>query len=175
MSQTSPEPIPEVGAPAPLFSTRNQFGQPISLTESRGAPTVLIFYPYAFSSICTGELRGVRDHRQRLSDLGVRVLAISCDPMFALRAYAEAEELPFDLLTDHWPHGSIARAYGIFDDQRGCALRGTFLLDADGVVRWRVVNGIGQARDLDELLNALTGAEFCDVPVSPDKPQRSVR
>lgn len=154
MSQTSAEFIPEVGEPAPPFTTRNQFGQTVSLAELRGTPAVLVFYPYAFSSICTGELRGMRDHWQRFSDLGVRVLAISCDPMFALRSYAEAEELPFDLITDHWPHGLIARAYGVFDDQRGCALRGTFLLDADGVVRWRVVNGIGEARDLDDLFAA---------------------
>ena len=125
---------------------------------------MLVFYPYAFSSICTGELRGVRDHWQQFSDLGVRVLAISCDPMFASRAYAEAEDLPFDLLTDHWPHGSIAQAYGVFDDERGCALRGTFLLDADGIVRWRVLNGIGEARDLDELLKALTGSVPPPVP-----------
>ncbi len=63
----------------------------------------------------------------------MRVLGISCDAMFSLRAYADAERVPFDLLTDHWPHGAIARAYGIFDEQAGCALRATFVLDADGV------------------------------------------
>lgn len=157
MSPTGPEFLPEIGALAPTFHTRNQFGQTISLAELRGVPVALVFYPYAFSSICTGELRGVRDHWPRFVESGVRVLAISCDPMFALRTYAEAEDLPFDLLTDHWPHGSVARAYGVFDDQRGCALRGTFLLDAGGVVRWRVVNGMAEARDLNELLNALTG------------------
>ena len=155
MSPTAADHLLQIGAPAPAFVTRNQFGQTISGAELQGAPVVLVFYPYAFSSICTGELRGVRDQWSRFEGLGVRVLAISCDPMFALRAYAEAEALPFDLLTDHWPHGSIARSYGVFDEQRGCALRGTFLLDADGILRWRVVNGIGEARDLDELLNAL--------------------
>lgn len=157
MSQIVAESDPEIGAPAPPFSTRNQYGQTISLAELRGAPAVLIFYPYAFSSICTGELRGVRDHWQSFEGLGVRVLAISCDPMFALRAYAEAERLSFELLTDHWPHGAIAQAYGVFDVRRGCALRGTFLLDADGVLRWRLVNGIGEARDVDELLHVLPG------------------
>ena len=159
MSQACSDAVPPLGAPAPDFSTRNQYGQTVSLTDLQGTSVVLVFYPFAFSSICTGELRGVRDQWSRFDRLGVRVLAISCDPMFALRAYSEAEELPFDLLTDHWPHGSIAQAYGVFDDRAGCALRGTFLIDADGVIRWRVVNGIGEARDLDELLDVLTGSD----------------
>jgi peroxiredoxin len=83
------------------------------------------------------------------------VLGVSCDAMFTLRAYAEAEALPFDLLTDHWPHGAIAQAYGIFDDQAGCALRATFVLDAEGVVTWRVVNGIGEPREMTDLLAVL--------------------
>ena len=83
------------------------------------------------------------------------MVAISCDAMFTLRAYADAEGLPFDLLTDHWPHGEIARAYGVFDEEAGCALRGSFLLDADGLVRWSVVNGIGEARDIAAHLAAV--------------------
>lgn len=143
------------GVPAPDFSTRNQHGQPVTPAEIRGAPALLIFYPWAFSSICTGELRELRDDWHRFDELGVRVLAVSCDTMFTLRAYADAERLPFDLLTDHWPHGAIARAYGVFDERAGCALRGSFLLDDEGLVRWRVVNGIGEARDLAEHLAAL--------------------
>jgi mycoredoxin-dependent peroxiredoxin len=144
-----------VGAVAPDFSSRNQYGQTVSLADLRGSPAVLVFYPWAFSSICTGELRGVRDQWRRFDELGARVLAISCDAMFTLRAYADAEGLSFDLLTDHWPHGGIARAYGVFDEGAGCALRGSFLLDADGVVRWSVVNGIGEARDIETHLAAL--------------------
>jgi peroxiredoxin len=146
-----------IGAPAPDFSTRNQYGQTVSSSDLRGAPTVLIFYPWAFSSICTGELRSLRDRWQRFDELGARVVAISTDSMFTLRAYADAEGIAFDLLTDHWPHGGIARAYAVFDDVAGCALRGSFLLDADGVVRWSVVNGIGEARDLEQHLTALAG------------------
>jgi peroxiredoxin len=146
----------EIGAQAPDFSTRNQYGQTVSLADLAGTPAVLIFYPWAFSSTCTGELRGIRDQWRRFDELGARVVAISCDAMFTLRAYAEAEGLTFDLLTDHWPHGAIAQAYGVFDDQNGCSLRGSFLLDSAGVVRWTTVNGIGEARDLEEHLAALT-------------------
>jgi peroxiredoxin len=153
---SEPAQVIGIGAPAPDFSSRNQYGQTVSLSDLRGAPTVLVFYPWAFSSICTGELRDLRERWQRFDDLGARVVAISCDAMFTLRAYGDAEGLSFDLLTDHWPHGGIARAYGVFDEVAGCALRGSFLLDADGVVRWSVVNGIGEARDLEEHLAALS-------------------
>lgn len=145
----------EVGERAPDFRSRNQHGQTVTRDDLRGAPAVLLFYPWAFSSICTGELRSLRDQWRRFDELDARVLGISCDAMFTLRAYAEAEGLTFDLLTDHWPHGAIARSYGVFDDEAGCALRGSFLLDGEGVVRWSTVNGIGEARDIEEHLTAL--------------------
>ncbi len=141
-----------VGQSAPDFTARNQHGEPVTLSSLRGAPVVVLFYPWAFSGICRGELAAVRDDHQRFVDAGVRVLAVSCDAMFTLRAYADAEQIGFDLLTDHWPHGAIARAYQVFDETAGCALRGTFVLDAEGIVTWRVVNGIGEARDLADVL-----------------------
>jgi peroxiredoxin len=141
-----------VGQPAPDFTARNQHGELVSTAGLRGAPAMLLFYPWAFSSICRAELAAVRDHHDRFTAAGARVLAVSCDAMFTLRAYADAEQIGFDLLSDHWPHGAIARAYGVFDEQAGCAQRGTFVLDADGVVTWRVINGIGEPRDLAELL-----------------------
>ena len=86
---------------------------------------------------------------------GARVLGISCDPMHGLRAFAEALPITTELLSDHWPHGAIASAYGVFDDQAGCALRATFVLDRAGLIRWRVVNGIGEPREIADLLGAL--------------------
>lgn len=144
-----------VGHPAPDFIARNQHGEQVSLAALRGAPAVLIFYPWAFSGICRGELAAVRDSHERFTAAGARVLAISCDAMFTLRAYADAEEIGFDLLSDHWPHGAIANAYGVFDADAGCALRGTFVLDAEGVITWRTVNGIGEPRDLADVLGRL--------------------
>ena len=75
--------------------------------------------------------------------------------MFTLRAYADTERIGFDLLSDHWPHGAIARAYGVFDEQAGCALRGSFVLNATGVVILTVLRGIDEQRDLAELLKGL--------------------
>ncbi|MET0694011.1 MAG: peroxiredoxin [Propionibacteriaceae bacterium] len=144
-----------MGSPAPDFVTRNTHGENVTLSELRGAPVLLVFYPFAFTGTCTGELRAVQEHLTELRALGTRVLALSTDTMFALRVFAEAEGFEFDLLTDHWPHGAIATAYGVFDEQLGCAMRGSFVLDAAGVVTWKTVNHIGEARDIAEHVAAL--------------------
>ncbi len=146
---------PRVGELAPDFSTRNQHGQDVGLADLRGAPAVLIFYPWAFSGICTGELCAVRDDLAGFTAVGARVLALSCDPVFALRAFADAERLGFDLLSDHWPHGAIARSYGVFDDTAGVARRGSFVLDATGTITWSLDQGIGEPRDIAAHLAAL--------------------
>lgn len=149
---------PAVGTAAPDFRTRNQHGEAVTLADLRGGPAVLIFYPWAFSGICIGELCAVRDDLSRFLDVGARVLAVSCDPMFALRAFDEAEGLGFDLLTDHWPHGAIATAYGVFDDTLGVARRGSFVLDAQGLVTWSLDQGIGEPRDIAAHFAALAAS-----------------
>ena len=145
---------PAVGDAAPDFRTRNQHGETVTLSGLLEAGheerVLLVFYPWAFSGICTGELGALRAGHAELVEAGVRVVAVSCDAMFTLRAFADAENLPFELLSDHWPHGAIARAYGVFDDEAGCALRGSFLLDRSGTITWSVLNGIGEARDIVE-------------------------
>lgn len=150
--------MPEVGQAAPEFTARNQHGQEITRSSLLGRPAVLVFYPWAFSGICTGELCALRDDLAQFTAVQARVLAISCDPMFTLRAFADAEGLTFDLLADHWPHGRIAQSYGVFDAEWGVARRGSFVLDADGRVSWSVVTGIGEARSIAEHLQALQPA-----------------
>ncbi|QMW67648.1 peroxiredoxin [Mumia sp. ZJ1417] len=145
----------EIGSEAPDFTLKNQHGEEVSLSALRGKKTLLVFYPFAFSGICTGELCELRDNLAAFNDLGAEVLAISCDPMFALRAFAEKDGLSFSLLSDFWPHGEVAQSYGVFDEARGCALRGSFLVDESGVVRWKIENGLPDARDLKTYLGAL--------------------
>jgi mycoredoxin-dependent peroxiredoxin len=147
--------VPATGGPAPDFSARNQFGEEVRLSDLRGRrPVVLVFYPYAFSRVCTSELGALRDRRDLLA--AAEFLAVSCDPMFTLRAYAESERLEFALLSDFWPHGAIASQYGVFDAERGAAERGTFVVDEAGVIRWSVVNPVGEARSVDDYARALT-------------------
>jgi len=147
----------EAGAPAPDFELRDQHGATVRLSALRGKAVVVMFYPFAFSSVCTGELADVRDRQPTFESDGVQLLAVSCDPMFALRAFADRDGLSFPLLSDFWPHGEVARAYGVFDEQRGCAERSTFIVDQQGVLRWSVHNQKPDARDLDEQARVLAG------------------
>jgi peroxiredoxin (alkyl hydroperoxide reductase subunit C) len=145
-----------VGQEAPDFSLQDHEGQPVRLSDFRGAANVLVvFYPFAFSGICSGELSELRDNRAAFGADKVQVLAVSCDPMFSLRAWAEQEGYGFPLLSDFWPHGEVARAYGVFDSDRGMAVRGSFLVDTEGVLRWSVVNAPGEARDLSAYRDAI--------------------
>ncbi|SDL86059.1 Peroxiredoxin [Nonomuraea maritima] len=141
----------EVGALAPDFELQDQHGAPVRLSRFRGRKVVLVFYPLAFSGICHGELSVLRDHP--IDD--AQVLTVSVDSVFAHRAWADREGFTFSLLSDFWPHGQVARAYGVFDEAKGVAQRGTFVIDREGVIRWSVVNPSSQARDVADYVKAL--------------------
>lgn len=145
-----------IGKPAPDFELKDQNGNTVKLSAFRGEKNVVVlFYPFAFTGTCTGELCGLRDQLELFQNDDVQLLAISCDSMFTLRIFAEKENYSFPLLSDHWPHGAVAQKYGVFDEARGCAVRGTFIIDKSGVVRWQIVNAISDARNLDEYKAAL--------------------
>jgi peroxiredoxin len=146
----------EVGGSAPDFELTDQHGTPVKLSDFRGKKVVLIFYPLAFSGVCQGELCEIRDELPRFGGDDVQVLTVSVDSMFSHRSWAEQQGYEFPLLSDFWPHGKVAQEYGVFDDARGVATRGTFIIDTAGVVRWKVVNAIPDARDLGEYQKVLT-------------------
>lgn len=146
----------QIGDKAPEFTLTSQHGEQVSLADFRGSKAVVVvFYPFAFSGVCTGELSALRDRLPELDNDDVALVAVSCDPMFSLRSFADAEGLTFPLLSDFWPHGEAASAYGVFDDQKGCARRGTYIVDRDGALRWMVENDIPDARDVDSYTRAL--------------------
>ena len=145
-----------MGELAPDFELRDQHGTPVRLSGLRGAKNVvLVFYPFAFSGVCSAELAALRDRFPEGGRPDVAVLAVSADATFSLRTWADAEDFSFALLSDFWPHGAVARSYGVFDENIGAATRGTFILDQAGVVRWRIVNPISQARDVADYQKAL--------------------
>ncbi len=147
---------PNVGDRAPDFALRDQHGRTVTVPSTPvDRSVVLVFYPFAFSRVCTGELHDLRDHLSRLTAAGGDVLAVSCDPMFALRVFADQDGLGFPLLSDFWPHGAVASAYGVLDEERGCARRSTFIIDPAGTVRWSVHNAMSDARDLDAYVRVL--------------------
>jgi mycoredoxin-dependent peroxiredoxin len=139
---------PEVGTPAPDFTLPDQNREQVTLSSFRGERAVLVvFYPFAFSRLCTGELCAVRDDLPSFQNEDVQVLAVSTDPPPALKAWADAERYEFPLLSDFWPHGKVAQEYGAFFDAAGMAVRATFLVDKTGTVRFAEVNGPGEPRD----------------------------
>ena len=125
----------EVGQQAPDFELKDQEGEPVSLSSFKGEKAVaLVFYPFTFTGVCEGELCRLRDDFSTFEDAGVQVIAVSCDSRFAQKMWAEQQGYQFPVLSDFWPHGAVAQAYGIFNEALGCANRGTFVIDKEGIV-----------------------------------------
>lgn len=144
------------GAIAPQFDLPDQFGAPQRLAARRGVrQVVLVFVPFAFSRVCTGELRELDGAAPMFAEAGAEVLVASVDAKYALRAWAETEGVGLTLLSDFWPHGEVAASYGAFDESAGFARRATFVIDLDGVIRSSFITGPGAARPLSAYRDAL--------------------
>lgn len=144
------------GDEAPDFELRDSTGQPVRLSDYRGKKAVvLMFYPFAFTGTCTGELCSIRDRIDDFSNDEVETLAVSCDAPPSLKVFAANEGLDFPLLSDFHPHGEVAQEYGVFNESLGAAERGTFVIDKDGTVVYSVHQGLGDARDDDAYAEAL--------------------
>lgn len=146
----------EIGTAAPDFALKDQHGQVVSLSSFKGQKNVvLLFYPFSFTGTCTGELCAMRDDLSAFQNDDAELLAVSCDSPFTQRVFAEKEGYNFPVLSDFWPHGAVATAYGIFNEEKGCAIRGTFIIDKEGIIRWTVINGMGDARNAGDYKTAL--------------------
>ncbi len=138
----------EVGAEAPDFVLKDQNNQEVRLSDLRGSKNVLlVFYPFAFTGVCQGELCEVQQNLNQYQNDSAQVLAVSVDSPYAHKVWAEREGYEFPLLADFWPHGATAQAYGVFNEAAGMANRGTFLIDKAGTVRFAEMNMPGDARD----------------------------
>ncbi len=141
---------------APDFELPNQFGEHIRLSEFRHRkPVALVFFPLAFSSTCTSELCELRDNLALFSDNSIELLGISVDSKATQRAFAEAEGYQFNLLADFWPHGAVAKEYGVFLPEKGFANRASFLIDLNGIIRASFITAPGEARSLTAYRDAL--------------------
>lgn len=146
----------EVGSVAPDFTLKDYNNEDVTLSSFRGDRAVLlVFYPAAFTGICTGELCAVRDDIAAFQNDDVQIVALSVDSVYALKIFAEQERYPFPMLSDFWPHGEVAQRYGVLNEQQGFANRGTFLVDVDGIVRFAEMNELGQGRNSDDWLAAI--------------------
>jgi len=148
--------LPAVGELAPDFELVDQHGTPVRLSSFRGHRNVLlVFYPWSLSRVCTGELCVLRDDLASFQNDDAQLLAVSIDSKYVQREFADREGFEFPVLADFWPHGEVARRYGVFDDVAGVALRGTFVIDRKGIVRWSVLRAIPDARDAQDYRGAL--------------------
>ena len=147
----------EIGHAAPEFSLKDQDGNVVSLSDYAGKQAVaLVFYPFTFTGVCEGELCAIRDDYAEFEAAGVQVLACSCDTRFAQAQWATQQGYQFPVLSDFWPHGEVAKAYGVFNDTLGCAMRGTFLIGKDGtIVDAFETPDLGTARDKSRYAEAI--------------------
>ncbi|HEY3737356.1 MAG TPA: peroxiredoxin [Jatrophihabitans sp.] len=150
----------QVGDVAPDFTLHDQNNEEFVLSSYRGNPdgkaVLIVFYPLAFTGICTGELGVVNVHIDDFQNDSVQTVSISVDSVFSHKIFAEREGFEFPLLADFWPHGEVAQTYGVFNDATGFANRGTFLVDSDGIVRFAEMNQPGDGRDANTWLAAIS-------------------
>jgi len=145
-----------IGDAAPDFTLANQNGEEITLSSFKGnKAVVLVFYPFSFTGICTGELCELRDNISLFEADNVEVLAISCDSKFTQKVFAEQEGYKFSVLSDFWPHGAVAKEYGVFLEDRGMATRATFVINKDGAITTKFVTAPGQAREFADYKKAI--------------------
>ncbi|RKQ94425.1 peroxiredoxin [Mycolicibacterium mucogenicum 261Sha1.1M5] len=146
----------EVGAIAPDFTLSDQHGEELTLSELVAeGPVALVFFPLAFSGICTGELCELRDNLQVFEDSKVRLVGVSVDSVFALKAWAQAEGYEFSILSDFWPHGAVSKEFGVFIEERGIATRATLVIGEGRTVLASFETAPGEARDFGAYREAI--------------------
>lgn len=146
----------EIGTRAPDFELSNQDGLSVGLESLVGKKSLIVFIPFPFTGVCESELCTIRDRLAVLGELSATVVAITCDTRFSNKHWSEENNLGFDVLSDFWPHGETARAYGAFNEALGCANRFTFVLDPGGVVRAVIqTDELGVGREFDAYTEAL--------------------
>jgi len=147
-------PVP-AGTPAPPFSLPSTPDQKVSLSDFRGGPLVLAFYPADWSPVCGDQMALYNELLSEFRKLGASLVGISVDGSWCHNAFAAARKLHFPLLADFEPKGEVARRYGVYREQDGTTERALFVIDGEGIVRWSYVSPIGVNPGADGILTAL--------------------
>ena len=147
----------EIGQEAPDFTLKSHTGEEVTLSQFRGKKNVvLVFIPFAFTGVCQGELCAIRDDFTPFESAGAQVLAISTGTAPTLSRWSDQQGWTFPTLSDFWPHGEVAKAYGAFNEQVGCANRVTVVIDMDGKIVDRFETGsLGEARPAERYEEAM--------------------
>lgn len=131
----------ETGSRAPEFDLEVDRTHRVRLSDFRGKRNVLlVFHPFAWTSVCEEEARDLQANLASFESAETEVILVSCDSSPVRQAWREQLQLEYTLASDFWPHGVAAKAYDVFDEERGAPVRGTFLIDKDGNVIWSLVN-----------------------------------
>ena len=131
----------QTGSEAPAFDLKVRGPNRVRLADFRGKRNVLlVFHPFAWTAICEEEALDLQANLPAFESADTEVILVSCDAAPARQAWKEKLGLTYTLASDFWPHGEAAKAYGVFDEEKGAPVRGTFLIDREGAVVWSLVN-----------------------------------
>jgi len=145
-----------VGSTAPSFSLTDQNKNTVTLDDLKGKKSLIVFIPFPFTGICDDESCAIRDNLAALNELDANVVVITCHAVPVTKKWSDENRFTFPVLSDFWPHGVVATAYGAFNEAVGGANRMTFVLDEDGIVRSVIDSGsLGTAREFDAYVTAL--------------------
>jgi peroxiredoxin len=143
------------GTAGPDFTLRSTHEQTVSLSDFRGRPVVLVFYPEDWSPVCSDQLGLYQMLLPEFARFDAQLLGISVDGVWCHLAFARDRNLDFPLLADFEPKGEVARAYGVYRAQYGTSERALFVIDGEGIVRWSYVSPTGVNPGADGILHAL--------------------
>jgi peroxiredoxin len=143
------------GTPAPDFTLHSTPDQSVSLSQFRGNPAILAFYPADFSPVCGDEMTLYNEILPEIQNFGAEIFGISVDGVWCHLAFSKDRNLHFPLLSDFEPKGEVARKYGVYDNQDGICERALFVIDKDGVIRWSYISPIGVNPGAAGILKAL--------------------
>jgi peroxiredoxin len=163
-AQRRPNILPP-GVQAPDFALNATPDQVLRLSELRGRPVVLVFYPADWSPVCGDQVALYNEILPEFREYGAEVIGISVDGVWCHAAFARDRKLHFPLLADFEPKGAVSRLYGAYRDEDGTSERALFVLDADGVIRWSYCSPISVNPGADGILNALESFAEKSTPV----------
>jgi peroxiredoxin len=158
MATTNPTKAREllaIGTEAPDFTLNSTPDQKVSLSDFRGRPVVLVFYPADWSPVCGDQVALYNEMHSEFAESNAQLLGISVDGVWCHLAFARDRHLHFPLLADFEPKGKVSRMYGAYHEQEGESARALFVIDANGVIRWNLLSPDGVNPGADGILRAL--------------------
>ena len=153
-AQRAPKILP-AGTPGPDFALKAAPDKVFRLSDLRGRPVILVFYPADWSPVCGDQVALYNEILPEFREYGAELLGISVDGVWCHAAFAQDRKLRYPLLSDFEPKGAVARLYGAYRDEDGTSERALFVLDSDGIVRWSYLSPIDVNPGADGILNAL--------------------